>query len=184
LPSTWKGALQYEIWKTERVSGRSGKQDELDAVNEQIENAERRAKNAKASSLDAASDDDRAEWARIAESEAKKARGLAVKREELTESIGRFEQEEDVVGTLVSLGTEAKDRLHTADFDSKRRFLYAFKVRVTLKGKKEPESDWWDFSWELGAVYDHWVQNQLQLPDHFSIRSQQKSCGGLFPSSR
>ena len=104
--------------------------------------------------------------------EARKARNLSVKRVALTESIGRDEQEEDAVQALVSLGPEARERLRTADFDSKRRFLHAFKVCVKLKGSKEPPNEQWTFSWELGAVYNHWVQSHLDLDPVASLSVQ------------
>src|SRR5260370_21666386 len=93
----------------------------------------------------------------------------------LMDSIRSREQEEDAVQALVSLGTEAKVRLRMADFDSKRRFLHAFKVCVKLKGRKEPPNEQWAFSWELGAVYNHWVQSHLDLDPTapFYVRSQQ-----------
>ncbi len=165
--------MNYTIWKAERVSGRSSKHDELEAVEEQLTIALRRAKNARTTSLDAEADEDRAEWARIAIDEKAKARELTIKREALIESIELFEEEEDAVLSLVSLDIDAKERLRSADFDSRRRFLHAFKVCVRLKGKREAPSDQQDFSWELGAVYNHWVQGQLELPVQFSVRSQQ-----------
>lgn len=154
---------KYEMWKADRVAGRSIERDELKATSDQIILAERRAKNAKASALDAETDEDRAEWTRITHEESRKARDLQVKYDELAAILGRDEQQELAVDAIVALGKAAIERLGTADFDTKRRTLYAFKVHVVLRSRHEPEDQRYEFSWGLDAVYDQWVREQLAV---------------------
>jgi len=164
---------KYAMWKVDRVAGRSIEQDRLDCIVGHIKTAERRCKNAKASALDAESDEDRAEWTRIAHEEARKVRDLVNEQESLSTILNRDEQEELAIDALLSLGSAARARLQEANFDTKRRALHAFKVRVLLRGHKEPEDRQYEFSWGLDAVYNQWVHDNLLVGGHFSVRSQQ-----------
>ncbi|HEX9472945.1 MAG TPA: hypothetical protein VF931_02060 [Steroidobacteraceae bacterium] len=87
--------------------------------------------------------------------------------------MNRDEREELAIDALLSLGSAARARLQEANFDTKRRALHAFKVRVLLQGRKEPADRQYEFSWGLDAVYNQWVHDNLLAGGHFSVRSQQ-----------
>jgi site-specific DNA recombinase len=164
---------KVEMWKADRRSGRSVEHDQIAALRDQIQLAERRARNATSNSLDAESEEDRGEWARVAQDEARRARGLKEDQARLQSALNYEAEQEATVDLIVASGDQIRARLAKADFDSKRRFFHAFGVKVTIKSRQEPKADQLVFAWNLGAVYSFWVQSILfnagTITDHNQV---------------
>lgn len=51
---------------------------------------------------------------------------------------------------MVSLGDQVREALRNADYDSKRRAMYAFKVKITCYAHNHPDK--WIISWGLSEM--------------------------------
>jgi site-specific DNA recombinase len=141
---------KHEIWKADRVEGRTIEHDRLGAIDKALKEATRRRKNYLANSGGADSETERLEYAGLAHEEYKAMQSLAKEHEALTAILARDEQQEAAVGMLVSLGAQAREALKHFDFDSKRRALYALKVTITCWSQSHPDK--WIIRWGLSEM--------------------------------
>jgi hypothetical protein len=141
---------KYALWKADRVAGRAIEHDRLGAIDKALMDATRRRKNYLANSGNAETEEERLEYAGLAHEEHKAMQSLTKEYEALTAVLARDEQREATVELLVSLGDQVRETLRNADYDSKRRAMYAFKVKITCYSHSHPDK--WIISWGLSEM--------------------------------
>ncbi len=160
---------KYEQWKADRVDGRSIEHDRIESIEKLIEQAEKRRQNNMAMASDESDPTQRAEYQLVARQQAQRVRDLTHELETLRSVLARQDNEETMVDAITQAGQHALQQLDQFNFDSRRRALFALKVKVTVWAKSS--SDKITFSWGFGEMHIRVMDylgtfNSVYVPSH------------------
>lgn len=133
-------AQKYEQWKADTCEGRTIEQDHLQSLRDNLALAEKKRANATDLATCEDDPDQRAEYQLTARREAQRVRNLTAEIEDLQTAMSNQDRKDKVVMDLMEAGTRAIEQLRHADFDSRRRILYALQVVAVVRSKSDPNS--------------------------------------------
>src|SRR5215813_3712641 len=139
--------------------GRGVEVDRLAVLADLIKKAEGRKRNAALNSLEAASDEMRGEFLRLADEAAAQIAAWVEEQARLEEVLACRDTMEAQVEALVDLGDRARAKLQTATYKEKRAVLHAFGVEVRVwRLDHEPQ---YTISWKFDQTFEAWAQQAL-----------------------
>lgn len=150
----------YEDWKQQQSDGRSYEYDRLANMQDLMRKTEQRWRNCLASAADAPDEDSRQEFTHMASKAREDLRQLEDEHGKLGAVLTQQDEEIAEVDKVVAMGTQALDKLRTADYQTKRTFLHALGFKITVKSMTDFDVQW-RLAYKPGAV----VQSSFYVPE-------------------
>jgi DNA invertase Pin-like site-specific DNA recombinase len=142
---------KYEVWKADSIAGRGIEADRLEAIKAQIQAADKRRRNNMLLASNEEDDDQRADYQHAATAEARHLKELTKDLEALNAILNREDQQDALIDELTMGGPQVAAQIRNFDYDSKRRAMFALKVKMEVRKKGTPDD--LKFSWAFGEVF-------------------------------
>jgi len=148
----------FEEWKQQQAEGRTFEYDRLDSIKEALTEAENEWQNCLNSAAQSKDERTRARFTVMADKAGEQVSQYLAEYERLARVLQKADVQLDQVENLIALGSQARDKLLTADYQDKRTFLYGLGVVLRIKTPKD-----YYIGWRLDHLDQ--LQNALGVPN-------------------
>jgi site-specific DNA recombinase len=150
----------FERWKAAQADGRGFEYDRLESIKDALKEAEANWRNCLNSAATAQNERTRAQFTVMADKAGEEVEKFSAQYETLARVLGKADVQIAQIENLIALGTQARDKLLSADYQDKRTFLYGLGVLLRIKTPQD-----YKIGWRLDHITDEWADAVSNVPN-------------------